>query len=118
VEEARRRFRSNIEIDGVPPFWEDRLFLPEKAPVHCHIGMVDMAGRKPCPRCPVPARDSYTGVNDRGFQKKFEEMRKGTLPEWSTLGQYPHGYYLSTTMVVSPGQAGKHIRCGDGVFLK
>lgn len=26
LDESRRRFRTNLEIDGVPPFWEDQLF--------------------------------------------------------------------------------------------
>ena len=26
IEDVRLRFRANIEIDGVPAFWEDRLF--------------------------------------------------------------------------------------------
>lgn len=118
LHEARLRFRANLEIDGVPAFWEDRLFLPEKQPVSCSIGEVDAFGRKPCPRCPVPARDPYTGISDKGFQKKFESLRRKHLPSWSALDTYPHGYYLATTIVVGSGQEGKSICCGEKVALK
>lgn len=118
MEEARLRFRANIEINGVPAFWEDTLFLPGKQPVACMIGEVKAAGKKPCPRCPVPARDPYTGEPDIGFQKRFEQLRREYLPSWSSLDSYPHGYHLATTLVINSGQEGKYIRYGDEVSLK
>lgn len=118
LDEARLRFRANIELDDVPAFWEDRLFLPEKQPVACRIGEVDAVGRKPCPRCPVPARNPYSGIADTGFQKSFESLRRKHLPDWSALDAYPHGYYLATTIIIDHGQEGKSIRCGERVLLK
>src|SRR5258708_24339571 len=32
LEEARQRFRTTLEIDRVPPFWEAQLFSPEERP--------------------------------------------------------------------------------------
>ncbi|MFM7217559.1 MAG: MOSC domain-containing protein [Bacteroidota bacterium] len=116
LEEVRMRFRANIELEEVPPFWEDHLFLPGKQPVPCTLGNVEANGRKPCPRCPVPARHPLTGVVDKGFQKQFTAQRLQQLPEWSHLKSYPHAYCLATTLVVANDQQGKEIRCGD--FLR
>ena len=63
LEEARLRFRASLEIDGVPAFWEDQLF-PEnpRNVVRFRIGPVNFEGSNPCARCPVPARDPFTGL--------------------------------------------------------
>ena len=44
VEEVRRRFRTNLELGGVPAFWEDRLFSAEGTPVPFTIGDVVLEG--------------------------------------------------------------------------
>ena len=57
IDDVRRRFRTNIEIDGVPPFWEDRLFGAPGTTVKFCIGDVIFEGINPCQRCVVPPRD-------------------------------------------------------------
>ena len=118
LDEARRRFRTTLEIDGVPPFWEDRLFGPLKtyAP-RFRIGEVEFEGSNPCARCSVPPRDSYTAENDVGFQKRFTELRRESLPSWATLERFDHFYRLATNTRVALSQAGKMLRVGDPLIL-
>ncbi len=118
LDEARRRFRTTLEVDGVPAFWEDRLFGPPKtyAP-RFRIGEVEFEGSNPCARCSVPPRDSYTAANNIGFQKRFTEMRRETLPSWATLEHFDHFYRLATNTRVALSQAGKTLRVGDPLML-
>jgi len=68
LDEARQRFRTTLEIDGVPAFWEDQLFgEEERSAVRFRIGEVNFEGSNPCARCPVPTRDPHTGVIIPGF---------------------------------------------------
>jgi uncharacterized protein YcbX len=60
LENIRCRFRANLEIGGVPPFWEDQLFGQEGELVSFQIGEVVLAGVNPCQRCIVPTRDGIT----------------------------------------------------------
>src|SRR5215467_13188124 len=70
--QARERFRTTLEIDGVPAFWEDQLFTPdENYVVRFKIGSVTFEGSNPCARCPVPPRNPRTGEEIIGFQKTF-----------------------------------------------
>jgi hypothetical protein len=74
IAEARLRFRATLELDGVPPFWEDQLFGAElRSVVRFHIGEVAFEGSYPCIRCPIPARDPHTGADIIGFQKRFAQ---------------------------------------------
>jgi uncharacterized protein len=118
LDEARRRFRTTLEVDGVPAFWEDCLFGPPKtyAP-RFRIGEVEFEGSNPCARCSVPPRDSYTAANNIGFQKRFTEMRRETLPSWATLEHFDHFYRLATNTRVALSQAGKTLRVGDPLML-
>jgi MOSC domain-containing protein len=118
LEEARRRFRTTLEIDGAPAFWEDRLFGPPKtyAP-RFRIGEVEFEGSNPCARCPVPPRDSFTGENNIGFQKRFMEARRESLPAWATPERFDHFYRLATNTRVALSQTGKTLRVGDPLVL-
>jgi uncharacterized protein len=118
LDEARRRFRTTLEIEGVPAFWEDRLFGPPKtyAP-RFRIGEVEFEGSNPCARCSVPPRDSYTAENNMGFQKRFTELRRESLPSWATLERFDHFYRLATNTRVALSQAGKTLRVGDPLVL-
>ncbi|MBI3695664.1 MAG: MOSC N-terminal beta barrel domain-containing protein, partial [Acidobacteria bacterium] len=79
LDEMRRRFRANLEIDGVPAFWEDQLIG-----VSFRLGEVAIEGVNPCARCAVPSRDSLTGeVVDPAFAKSFAERRAKALPPWA-----------------------------------
>ena len=95
LDEARRRFRMNLEIDECDPFWEDTLAvpagqggagravsaeaamaaglptdpyaaLPPPVPRRCVIGGVSFEAVAVCRRCVVPSRSSRGGDPDRG----------------------------------------------------
>ncbi len=84
LDEARQRFRSSLEIDGVPAWWEDQLFgEDERSVVRFKIGEINFEGSNPCARCPVPPRNPQTGEILEGFQKRFAQLRESTLPPWS-----------------------------------
>src|SRR5467141_4678436 len=74
VDDARLRFRTTLEIDGVPALWEDQLFgAEERSVVRFRIGEVTFEGSNPCARCAVPPRDPRTGEIITGFQKRFTD---------------------------------------------
>jgi uncharacterized protein YcbX len=119
LDEARRRFRATLEIDDVPAFWEDRLFGPKNTyAVRFRIGDVDFEGSNPCARCSVPPRDSHTGADGIGFQKRFSELRREHLPPWATTEHFDHYYCLSTNTNVPPSECGKTLRVGDPLNLQ
>ena len=118
VESARQRFRASLEVNGVPAFWEDRLFgEDERSVVRFTIGQLRLEGSNPCARCPVPPRDPWTGANLDGFQKHFTQQREATLPPWSPRSRFDHFYRLSTNTRVASTEAGKVIRVGDPLIL-
>jgi uncharacterized protein YcbX len=118
LEEARRRFRTTLEIDGVPAFWEDCLFgVPNTYAPRFRVGEVEFEGSNPCARCSVPPRDSFTAANNVGFQKRFSELRRESLPAWATLERFDHFYRLATNTRVALSQAGKTLRAGDPLVL-
>ena len=109
IDEARRRFRANVEFDAPEPFWEDRLYKS-----NFRVGEVEVEAVNPCQRCAVPARDSLTGVVDPGFQKRFAELRKAEIPVFAKTAQFNHFYRLTVnTRIVS----GEKIHLGDPVIF-
>ena len=117
VESARVRFRANLEIDGVPPFWEDRLFGEPDTTVPFQIGGVTFHGVNPCQRCVVPPRDPETGEAIPDFSPTFRAKREETLPAWATRSRFNHFYRLAVNTRVPEGEAGKNLRVGDEVRL-
>ena len=132
LEEARRRFRTTLEIDGsvsessgdgaaqekLPAFWEDQLFAEsESNVVRFRIGDVAFEGSNPCARCPVPSRESQTGVVNEGFQKRFTELRRAQLPAWAPADRFDHFYRLATNTRVPSTEQGKLLRVGDSLLL-
>jgi uncharacterized protein YcbX len=117
IEESRRRFRCPLEIDGVGPFWEDRLFgVHEANPVRFTVGDVAFDGINPCPRCAVPARDSRNGADTIGFQKRFSDLRRAHYPSWASEPErIKHFYHLGINTRVAPTEHGKRLRVGDPV---
>lgn len=113
MEETRKRFRATIEISGVPPFWEDQLFIEEGTAVEFTIGDVIFLGISPRARCIVPTRHPQTGEIIHGFQRSFAQQRSASLPDWSTLEDYGHGYYLTVNCFIPPSELGKWIAVGD-----
>ena len=91
-ENVRRRFRANLEIDGVPPFWEDQLVGEDASKEFC-IGEVLFSGEGVSRRCPVPTRDPLTGDELKGFVRIFIEKRRATLPPWSPKSRFNDTFY-------------------------
>ena len=114
-EGARRRLRPNVEIGGVPPFWEDR-FLGEDAPSF-ETGGVRFEAAQACARCVVPTRDPDTGEPTEGFRTRFVERRKATLPEWVDQDALDHFYTVMVISRVPEAGRGRSITVGDPVSV-
>lgn len=110
VDDVRRRFRANVEFDGVEAFWEDRLYGSR-----FRVGDVDVDVVNPCQRCVVPSRDALTGSPDAGFQKRFAELREMQMPAFAVTGQFNHYYRFAVNTRIPRSQAGKVIRVGDPI---
>jgi len=130
LESARERFRTSLEIDSeaavnaastnghLPAFWEDQLYgEDERSVVRFRIGEVNFEGGNPCARCPVPARDPQTGADLTGFQKRFSDLRRETLPPWAPATRFDHFYRLAVNTRVAPTETGKPLRLGDSLGL-
>lgn len=119
ADEVRMRFRPNLEIDGVEPFWEDRLFAEAGQAVRFKIGAVELAGVNPCQRCPVPTRNPWTGEVWPHFAKVFQQHREATLPAWATRSRFDHFYRLTvnTRGVDATSEAPRVIQLGDEVEI-
>src|SRR6266404_2943822 len=114
LDQARQRFRTTLEIDGVPAFWEDQLFSEEeRSSVRFRIGEVNFEGSNPCARCPVPPRDPRTGEIIPGFQKIFSDYRRSHIPAWTTEARFDHYYRMATNTRVAPTESGRILRVGD-----
>ena len=115
IESARRRLRANVEVSGVPAFWEDR-FVGEGAPSFSADG-VRFDGVTPCGRCVVPQRDPDTGEAIPEFQERFVEKREETFPEWADDGAFDHYYTLMIIASVPERDRGKALNVGDPVAV-
>jgi uncharacterized protein len=115
-EGARRRFRTNLELNAAEPFWEDRLFGAPDELKSFRIGNVAFRGHNPCQRCVVPSRDPESGIQSvRGFQKAFMAARKECLPPWANRDRFNHYYRFAVNTSVPSSEAGKILRLGDAV---
>jgi len=118
IDNVRQRFRTTLEIDGVPAFWEDQLFgEDERSVVRFRIGEVNFEGSNPCARCPVPPRDPRTGEIFTGFQKIFSDYRRSHIPAWCPEARFDHYYRLATNTRVAPSESGRILRVGDSLTL-
>ena len=117
VDEVRSRFRANLEIGGVPAFWEDRLFDAPGTTVRFRAGATIFEGVNPCQRCVVPQRDSATGREDRTFARRFAELRERTLPRWSRRDRFDHFYRLAVNTRLQRTQDARVLRVGDAVEI-
>ncbi|MBD2772314.1 MOSC domain-containing protein [Iningainema tapete] len=115
VDELRIRLRTNLEIGGVPAFWEEQLFAEANFFVQFQVGDVLFAGINPCQRCVVPARNSQTGEITPNFQKIFIAKRREFLPSWTTISRFNHFFKLAVNTKVPESEAGKILRIGDPV---
>lgn len=117
-EEARRRFRANLEVEGVPAFWEDCLFGEKGEARLVRVGDAELEAINPCARCAVPSRNSHSGeITDPTFAKTFAERRKASLPSWAMQSRFDHFYRLCVNTRVPPAAGGKSIAVGDLVEL-
>lgn len=116
TEDIRRRFRANIEIGGVPAFWEDRLFTDSEQTVKFQVGDVEFMGVNPCQRCIVVTRDPHTGEPYPKFQKIFIDQRKQTLPDWTERSRFNHFFRLAVNTKLAATEAGKIIKLEDKVI--
>ena len=116
VEGARRRLRANVEIGGVPAFWEDR-FVGNDAPgfVVGDDDPVRFEGYEPCARCVVPTRDPETGDPLDRFRERFVERREATFPEWADPEAFDHYYTVMLISQVPETFRERTIRVGDEV---
>lgn len=114
LDEVRRRFRTNLEINAAEPFWEDRLVATDIGPTTFALGYVLLRGRTPCQRCVVPSRNSQTGEAVSGFAKAFSAHRQAELPAWAPADAFNHFYRLTLNTSLDPTNAeAMTIRLGD-----
>jgi uncharacterized protein YcbX len=117
TESARRRFRANLEVGGVPPFWEDNLFDDEGTVVAFRIGDALVEGVHPCQRCVVPGRDPDTGAETPEFRRRFVRRREETLPAWTDCDRFDHAFRLMANTRVPAASAGEEVSVGDTVEI-
>jgi len=113
IENVRRRFRSNLELEGGEPFCEDHLFGKPNELKPFQIGEVQFLGHNPCQRCVVPTRDPDRTDPIPNFQKTFMERRRETLPPWSEAERFNHYYRFAVNTSVPATETGKALRVGD-----
>lgn len=115
VDGARRRLRANIEVGGVPAFWEDRFVGPD-APAFT-AGGVRFEGVSPCGRCVVPQRDPETGEPTPEFRERFVERRRETFPAWADAEAFDHFYAVMVLTHVPERDRGATLEVGDPVAV-
>lgn len=113
VEGVRRRLRANVEIGGVPPFWEDQ-FVGDTGRAFV-AGDVRFEGLKPCGRCVVPQRDPDTGEPFPEFRTRFIEKRRETFPDWADAGAFDHHYAVMILTHIPEQDRGKTLTVGDEI---
>jgi uncharacterized protein YcbX len=113
---VRRRLRTNVEVGGVPAFWEDR-FVGADAPTF-EAGGVAFEGVEPCGRCVVPSRDPDTGEPMPGFRERFVERRRETFPDFADPDAFDHRFAVTLIAAVPETDRGSRIAVGDGVAVR
>lgn len=115
LQEARRRFRMNLEVGSETPFWEDRLVGERNGKIRFRIGQTNWQGRGICQRCAVPSRDARSGTVSRDFARTFSRSRQQTLPHWSPEDRFDHFYRLGINTALDSTNDSNIIRVGDRV---
>ncbi len=115
--EARARFRANLEVTGVPAFWEDLLVRSDGRPVPFQAGAARLEGHWACQRCVVPTRQPQSGESHPGFAREFARRREAALPAWADRAAFTHFYRFTVNTRVPPSEAGKTLRVGDAVKI-
>jgi ferredoxin-NADP reductase/uncharacterized protein YcbX len=117
LDQTRARFRTNLEVDGVPPFWEDQLYGQKGVTVRFRIGDVLLDGINPCQRCVVPARDPLTAQSVADFAKRFVELRRKFLPDWAESSRFNHYYRLAINTRLVSDKPIQSINVGDPIEI-
>jgi uncharacterized protein YcbX len=117
LDSVRRRFRTNLEVEGGEAFCEDVLFGGPDELKPFRIGVVAFHGHNPCQRCVVPSRDPDSGEAHRGFQQSFAERREQHLPRWSDARRFNHFYRFAVNTSIPATESGKRLRVGDTITL-
>jgi len=113
ADDVRARLRPNIEVSGVPEFWEDR-FVGE-GPSGFRVGDIRIEGVEPCSRCVVPTRDPETGEATERFRENFIQKRNETFPEDADRDAFEHLYAVTLITRVQKRDRGSVMRVGDEV---
>ncbi len=111
ADELARRLRANLELSGVPAFFEDGLIAEDGVPFR--IGDCRIVGLHPCARCAVPTRHPESAEITKSFSKQLTARRKAELPEWSDPARFKHYYVVSTNTRIPESESGKQLRAGD-----
>jgi hypothetical protein len=117
VDGARRRLRANVEVGGVPAFWEDRFVGDDTPGFAVGADAVRFEGDEPCARCVVPSRDPETGDPLPEFRQRFVERREATFPEWADRDAFEHLYTVMLISRVPEVSRGQSISVGDAVAV-
>ena len=115
--EIGRRLRANLEIDSEQPFWEDQLVGPAGQQARFSIGPTVWQGTGICQRCPVPTRDSRSGVVTEKFAAEFSRQRQQSLPDWSPADRFDHYYRSAVNTKLESLDQGNQISVGDRLEL-
>lgn len=135
IDEVRRRFRANLEIDGCEPFWEDTLANPASRPhssiddtrpfggpapaveppppLSFHVGGALLTAVNVCRRCPVPTRDSGEGRATEYFREVFEAWRRRRLRRDVDASDWG-GFYRLAINTIGDGRGG-NVQVGDRI---
>ena len=119
VGSARRRMRANIEVGGVPAFWEDRCYPSDDRDhvVGLRVGDATFEGVNPCQRCVVPSRDPDTGEPTPEFRERFIERREATFPDVADPEAFDHFFAVTLIAAIPEADRGKTIKVGDTVTI-
>ncbi|MCI4668205.1 MAG: MOSC N-terminal beta barrel domain-containing protein [Bacteroidia bacterium] len=118
LEDLRLRFRTNIELSGLEPFEEEKLFDAPGKGVQFRLGDVRMIGISPRARCNVPPRNPLSGELEKDFVRKMMDSRDESLPADSKLPLHGRNtYYLTVNSYLPATEMDKTIRIGDKLEL-
>ncbi|OHX65078.1 MOSC domain-containing protein [Flammeovirga pacifica] len=116
-DEVVRRMRMNLIIEADEVFEEDQWIGVDKSNPHqIKIGDVVLNAYKPCERCPVPTRDSFTSEVNKGFQKTFVKERLALQKDLLDHPLYAHAYMCGIVLNVPQISMGKVLKKNDAII--